>query len=80
MNAKSRRRICGYIWNEQMARLYKAHDEIRTITAGTVDLLEQHPPSVRLLLTYVAQIALHLNAAAAALREIERIAQEYREE
>jgi DNA-binding SARP family transcriptional activator len=80
MNAKSRRRICGYIWNEQMNRLHQALDEIRTTTADTVDVLEQHPPSVRLLLTYAAQIALHLNAATAALREIEQIAQEYREE
>ncbi len=80
MNASTRRRICGYIWNEQMGRLHRAHDDIRALTTQILENLEAHPIGVRLLITYAAQIALHLNSASAALRELERIAQEHREE
>jgi DNA-binding SARP family transcriptional activator len=79
MNAKSRRRICGYIWNEHVARLHQALSDIRRTTADTIQVLEKHPASVRLLLTYTAQNALHLNKALASLREIEEIAREHHE-
>ena len=80
MGAASRRRVAGYIWNQEVARIEQSHDEIRGLTRQALACLENHPISVRLLVTYVAQIALHLNTATAALRELERIAQEHREE
>ncbi len=73
MNAQ-RRRINGYIWNEQMARANCALADIRKLTADIITALDLHPVSVRLLLTYAAQIALHLNTAAEALRQLEIIA------
>ncbi len=76
---KPRRQVNGYIWNEQMRRVREALGAIRTITGEIIQALEQHPVAVRLLLVYAAQLALHLNAAAAALRELELIAQEQRE-
>ncbi len=79
MGAASRRRVAGYIWNEQMARIERAHEEIRGLTTQIMEGLESHPVSVRLLLHYAAQIALHLVSATTALRELERIAQEHRE-
>lgn len=80
MNATTRRRIGGYIWNEHMARIHRALGDIRMMTADIIGVLEVHPVSVRLLLTYAAQIALHLNTATAALMELEAIANDHRKE
>lgn len=76
MSAKLRRRVNGYIWNEEMTRIHRALDAIRTTTGAVINALEQHPVSVRLLLTYTAQIALDLNTAFSGLRELELIARE----
>ena len=80
MKTATRRRIGGYIWTEQMMRTHRALGEIRRLTAEIISALEMHPVSVRLLLTYAAQIALHLNAATAALMELDAIAGEHRKE
>ena len=77
MSAKTRRRINGYIWNEKMAEMHRKLNAMRRTTDAIIDQLDHRPPSVRLLLTYAAQIALQLNAVTAALREIERIARDY---
>ena len=76
MNAKTRRKVNGYIWNEKLAELHREHDAIREITDEVIRSLDGRPPSVRVIVTYIAQIALHLNAAVAALRELETIARE----
>ncbi len=79
MNAKMRRKVGGYIWNEKMNDLHREHDAIREITDEVLRSLNGRPPSVRVIVTHVAQIALHLNAAVAALRELETIAREQEE-
>jgi hypothetical protein len=73
MNAANRRKVGGYIWNAKMAELHQELDAIRETTDEIVRLLENGRPSIRLLLSCAAQIALHLNAAAAALRDVEEI-------
>ncbi len=76
MNKKVRRQINGYIWNEQIAQLRETLDTMRAIITKIVLTLEQRPISVRLLLSYTVRLALQVNVAASALRELEVIAQE----
>ena len=73
MNAKNRRLVNGYIWNAELTRLHRSHAAIRTLISEIIQAAETHPPSVRLLLSCAAQIALELNGAMAALRELEYI-------
>ena len=70
----NRRQIGGYIWREQMGRIHKSIDNIRTLCDDIIDALGMHPPAVRLIVAYAAQIALELNECSAALRQIEIIA------
>jgi hypothetical protein len=70
----NRRQIGGYIWREQMSRIHKSIDNIRTLCNDIIDALGMHPPAVRLIVAYAAQIALELNECSAALRQIEIIA------
>lgn len=74
---KTRRKVGGYIWNEKLAEVHRKHGNIRDTTNEIIQALEGRPPSARVLLAWVAQIALYLNAADAALREIELIAREH---
>jgi hypothetical protein len=73
----TRRKVGGYIWNAKIADVHRELGAIRKTSNEIVRLLENGRPSVRLLLTCAARIALHLNAAVAALREVEEIARSH---
>ena len=59
MNArKSRRVVGGYIWQEKMRRIQDAHESIRQITDEALHALDNGSmPSVRVIVMYIAQIA-----------------------
>ena len=77
MNAKKTRRVVGgYIWREKMRQVYQEHDVIRKLTDDALSALDNGGmPSVRVIVMYIAQIAVALNTANAALRELEIIAE-----
>ncbi len=53
-----------------MGRIHKSIDNIRTVCNDIIDALGMHPPAVRLIVAYAAQIALELNECSVALREL----------
>jgi hypothetical protein len=72
---KVRRKIGATIWNQEMARLYRAHNALRRCLREAVEECEHGPISAKVLLCILSKAALALNEAASALRELEVIVQ-----
>jgi hypothetical protein len=71
-----RRRVGGTIWEQEIARVERAHEDIKRLVERMLDALNGHPVSVRLLAMYLAKVAISLNDALTGIREIRQIAQD----
>lgn len=72
MPGNNRRKIEGYIWNEEVLKAINANSEARAAAAKILELVKsgQASPLIR---AYVADLALALGVELEALRELEQI-------